>query len=232
MAAIIGISAGIDYEENNIYSRRSYAQAVEKAGGLPFILPPLRESRHLEELLRPLDALILPGGGDIATCYFQEEPHVNLGRVDPERDRFELALAQKAWQKRLPVLGICRGMQVMNIALGGDLWQDLSLREGVFLQHNQQAPPWHSSHRIEVGKALAYLGGGELWPVNSMHHQGLRRIPSELQVAARAGDGVIEAIAARDKRFFIGVQWHPEWLGGAPWGGGLFKALISAACSD
>ncbi len=229
MAALIGICAGIDYGENNIFSRRSYVQAVERAGGLPLIIPPLKEKKSAEKLIETLDALIFAGGGDIAPIYFKEEPHIALGNVEPERDRFEIALAALAWERNLPALGICRGMQLINIALGGDIWQDLEMRGGALLQHNQKAPPWHGSHRVEITKALSKLGGPRLWPVNSLHHQGIRKVADNLKIEAKAADGVIEAISARDKGFFIGVQWHPEWLGDAPWGDGLFKALVLAA---
>lgn len=226
MAVIIGICGGLDYQENNIYLRRTYALAVEKAGALPLILPPLKDQRNIPDLLAVVDGLVLAGGGDINPYYIKEDPYPALGKVDPERDRCELALARLAWKDRKPVLGICRGMQVMNIALGGDIYQDLVLKEGDLLQHEQKSPPWNISHKIEISTALAYLSKERFWPVNSLHHQGVRKLAPDLKACAKSSDGLVEALMAEDKRYYLGVQWHPEWLGNVPWGFGLFSDLI------
>ncbi len=229
MNRLIGISCAIDYTANDIRQRRSYALMVERAGGIPLYLPPLLKKSSLDRLFQRIDGLILSGGGDLNPHYFREEPQTALGGVEPERDAFEIHLAQAAWERRLPLLAICRGFQVINCALGGDIWQDLAARPGT-IQHQQQAPPWHRSHQVKVDAPFASLveraSSEKIWTVNSLHHQGIRRLAPELRAAAHSSDDLVEAAWAGPKRFFCGVQWHPEWLGEQPGGLALFRAFL------
>ena len=223
---LIGICAGIDYPQNNFYLRRTYSLIAEKCGALPVILGPLQKYASLPPLIRHLNGLILAGGSDIDPAYFKEEPHLATKAPDPERDRFEVALTRMAWEAKLPLLGICRGMQVINIALGGTLWQDLSLKPPPNIGHQQSSPPWHPTHKVTISPCLNHLSPLKLWPVNSLHHQGIKQLAAVLKKAAQGADGLIEAVTAADNRPVLGVQWHPEWLGQNPWGEGLIADFI------
>jgi len=188
-----------------------YVEAIAAHGGLAVLLPCLPEADPAE-YLDAVDGLLLSGGGDLDPAHFGEEPRVWNGRIDPVADVFELELARRFLAAGRPVLGICRGMQVLNVAAGGDLYQDLREDAGTTLQHDQQAPPWYGTHAVDVaeGSGLrAILQEGRV-RVNSFHHQAVRRVAPGFLPAARAADGVIEAIERPGGAFTIGVQWHPE----------------------
>ncbi|MDI3299525.1 MAG: asparaginase [Bacillota bacterium] len=191
-----------------------YVLAIEAAGGLPVVLPAGEGTGRPEEALRGVDGLLLAGGGDIAPDLYGEAPHPQLGWVDPDRDRWELALARRALAAGLPVLGVCRGIQVLNVADGGTLYQDLPSQLPEALQHQQKAPRWHRSHpvRVEAESLLARLvGAGEL-AVNSFHHQAVREVAPGWRVSAAAPDGVVEAMERPDLPFALGIQFHAENL--------------------
>ncbi|MCL6522761.1 MAG: gamma-glutamyl-gamma-aminobutyrate hydrolase family protein, partial [Firmicutes bacterium] len=211
-----------------------YVRAVEAAGGLPVILPAGEGGARPEEALRGLDGLLLAGGGDLAPALYGETPHPQLGWVDPDRDRWELALARRALASGLPVLGICRGIQVLNVADGGTLYQDLPSQLPEALQHRQQAPRWHQSHtvRVEAESLLARLvGAGEL-AVNSFHHQAVREVAPGWRVSALAPDGVVEAMERRDLPFALGIQFHAENLFARDRRFlGIFRGLVEAAAA-
>lgn len=192
-----------------------YAEAICRAGGVPVLVAPLPTRRdfdvNLDTQLGALDGIILTGGGDISPAAFGAAPHPQNYAVDAERDEFEMAIVIRAFAGGLPLLGICRGLQVMNIALGGTLIQHLPETRPSTLVH---AGPTHtpSYHAISVvpGTQLAMLTIQQDFIGASWHHQAIDRLATTLQVAARAGDGTIEAVENRDHPFFIGVQWHPE----------------------
>ncbi len=211
----IGITTGLDYETLRIHCPRDYVQSVRGAGGTPWLLPvfaPGEKAPGAADYLDPLDGLLLSGGEDVDPARFGEEPLPALGPVSPERDEMELALASRALSKRLPILAICRGVQVLNVAAGGSLYQDIGSQLGGVLQHRQRAPRWHPSHTVSVARetALEDILGASRVGVNSLHHQAVKDLGSGFVVAARAPDGIIEAIEAPDLPFAIGVQWHPE----------------------
>lgn len=193
------------------YVTRKYFQAVQRAGADVLLLPPTDHRDALNRYLALVDGLLLPGGEDIDPRHMGEEPSPRLGLVNPLRDAFELEMARLAFAARKPTLGICRGVQVMAVALGGKLHQDVtSLPQAI--QHTQLAPRWSTSHRVrvEAGSRLAeWLGGTEVF-TNSFHHQVVAEVPAGLRMVATAGDGLIEAIESADDRVFVGVQWHPE----------------------
>ena len=185
----------------------AYVEAVERAGGRPVLIPPSEEG--VEETLDSVDGLIFSGGADIDPDLYGQEPHPETSGVRPERDRGELALLEGALARDLPVLAICRGSQVLNIARGGDLVQHLP--EVVGDEKHKHTPGTFGDHDVslEEGTRLADLLG-EHAPVKSHHHQGFGRIGEGLRVAAHAEDGTIEAVEATDRRFAFGVLWHPE----------------------
>lgn len=212
----------------------TYARAVELGGGAPVIIPPHLEEVKLRAIFECLDGLLLSGGGDIMPALFGEEDSGLLWFVDERRDRAELALAQWALAEGRPMLAICRGEQVLNVAAGGTLIQDIPTQVTDALSHSSVAgrPLSVMAHTVEVtaGTRLAALvGGGELG-VNSSHHQAVKVVGAGLVVSARAPDGVVEGVEAHDHPFCVGVQWHPEALVEKyPVMRRLFEALVKAA---
>jgi putative glutamine amidotransferase len=187
---------------------------VEGAGGAPVYIPLIPDRAYLSALCERLDGLVLSGSNsDIDPFYYGEEPHQKLGSVIPERDETDLILLEAAERRSTPVLGICFGMQSLNVSRGGSLIQDLASQAPDAIKHEQGQTINRPSHhiRIESDSILARLAGGETARVNSSHHQAVKEIGRDLRVIARAPDGVIEAIIdTRTDRFILGVQWHPE----------------------
>jgi putative glutamine amidotransferase len=230
---LIGITTRLSAEET-FYLRRYYAEAVEGAGGAPVYIPLIPDRAYLSALCERLDGLVLSGSNsDLDPVYYGEEPHQKLGAVLPDRDETDLILLEVAEQRALPVLGICFGMQSLNVARGGSLIQDLASQTPEALKHEQGQIVNRPSHhiRIEPRSLLAELAGSEKARVNSSHHQAINKVGRDLQVIARAPDGVIEAIIdTRSDRFALGVQWHPEvgWEKDK-FSQAIFKKFIEAA---
>jgi putative glutamine amidotransferase len=192
--------------------RRDYSRVIEMAGGLPFLLP-ITQNELIEDYLDHIDGLLLSGGNDFAPEYFGELPEPVECVFEPERDVFELALIRAAWQRKMPILAICRGMQGLNIALGGSIYQDLAFAGFERINHRQSEDMKEPSHTVHISDAhLAQLLGTDI-QVNSSHHQAIKRLAEDFLPAATAPDGVIEAMVAKDEsRYALGVQWHPETL--------------------
>ncbi|WP_022799042.1 gamma-glutamyl-gamma-aminobutyrate hydrolase family protein [Thermus islandicus] len=191
----------------------AYMEALA-AQGLAYVLVPPQGEAALERLLRHLDGILLPGGGDVDPGLYGEEPLPELGEVDPERDGLEVFLARYAAEKGLPLLGVCRGVQVLNVALGGSLHQDLG-RAGFALQHYQKSPPaWGAlAHRVELtGESPLTALFPPSFRVNSYHHQGVKALGRGLRPAAFSPDGLVEAVFLGGHPLYLGVQWHPELL--------------------
>lgn len=208
---IIGIT--MNEREDLLYVKDLYVEKIVAAGGYPILLPSDLDT----SIVHKIDGLLLTGGGDVAPSYFGQEPDPNLGRITPRRDQFELTLTEMMVEQNKPVLAICRGMQVVNVAMGGTVVQHLKVTETPYhIQHDQQAPTSFRSHSITVYKnsRLYQLLHTEKLSVNSFHHQAVGNVSSPFIVSARAKDGVIEAIESTVHRFIIGVQWHPECLQG------------------
>jgi putative glutamine amidotransferase len=213
---------------------RDYSRAVETTGGLPVLIPvPLATRTGLETLAR-LDGLLLTGGDDVHPRCYGEEPLPALGEVDYQRDLAEIALVRAALESGLPVLGICRGLQLINVACGGTLYQDIFTQRPDCQGHRQSAPRDTNTHKVQVletSRLHDVLGQTLVW-VNSRHHQAVRDPAPGLTPSARAGDGLIEALEKPDHPFLLAVQWHPE----GTWSHDeyslkLFQALTGAAKS-
>ena len=186
----------------------AYVQAVEAAGGRPLLVPPSMEA--IEETLDGLDGLVFSGGSDLDPSYYGQEPHEETLGVVPQRDEAELGLLRSALERDMPVLAICRGSQVLNVARGGDLVQHLPDVVG-HESHKQDPPGVFADHDVELvdGTRVQSLLGDRA-PVKSHHHQGLGRLGEGLRESARADDGTIEAVEDPSQRFAVGVLWHPE----------------------
>jgi putative glutamine amidotransferase len=200
----------------------AYVRAVEKAGGRPLIIPPCPEG--VDETLDALDGLILSGGADLDPECYGAEAHPETNGTRPERDSAELALLEGALARDMPVLAICRGSQVFNVARGGDLVQHLP--EVVGHEDHKHTPGVFADHSVEIlpGTRLHDVVGQDA-PVKSHHHQGYGRLGEGLREAARADDGTVEAIEDPSRRFAVGVLWHPEEGEDAA----LFDALVTEA---
>jgi putative glutamine amidotransferase len=204
-----------------------YPEAIERAGGIPVIVPLLRPDA-VAALLDRVDGVCLPGGPDVQPTVYGEEPHPELGPTEPRVDAVELALVRAADRRNLPILGICRGMQLLNVARGGTLHQHLPDVVADRLQHRQPEHGSVTTHRVDTAphSRLRSLLGGPSLEVNSFHHQAIKALGQDLVATAWAEDGTIEAIEEQDDRLFIGVQWHAEGLRAHD---PLFDALIEAA---
>jgi putative glutamine amidotransferase len=194
-----------------------YFLAVTAAGGVPWMIPLLHEdTATLREIYDRLDAIVLPGGVDLDPSTYGEAAHPRCGRVDPARDQVELQLARWAIEDRKPLLGLCRGIQVINVALGGTLWQDIETQIPQALKHDCWPSAGfgrdHLAHPVELAanSRLRELLQRESLQVNSMHHQAIRRLSPRLVATAMAPDGVVEGIeVSGGDQFLMGVQWHP-----------------------
>lgn len=203
-----------------------YLKALEAQGAGVVLLPPQLEPRLLE-ILKRLDGVLLPGGVDVDPARFGEEPIPELGEVSLERDALELFIARYAAEHGLPALGICRGIQVMNVALGGSLYQDLPTQGFGAVQHAQKSEPGVLAHSLEqIGESPLKGLFEPRFRVNSYHHQALKDLAPGLRPVAAAPDGVVEAVYLEGHPFFLGVQWHPELL---PQQWGIFRLLVEAA---
>jgi putative glutamine amidotransferase len=214
---------------------RTYIEALLGAGGLPVLIPLSVQSEDLRALYERLDGVLLPGGGDIDPAYFTETPSPHLGAVDLDRDRSEVAVAQFALNEGKPLLGVCRGMQVMNVAQGGSLYQDLPSEYPTRLERHahpvSEFPREHLAHLVQVEEDshLARVLGNPILNVNSRHHQSVKHVGRDLVVVAKAPDGVIEGVEKPGHPFALGVQWHPENLQTMPEMKRLFEKFIEAA---
>ncbi|MDT8859773.1 gamma-glutamyl-gamma-aminobutyrate hydrolase family protein [Alkalihalobacillus sp. MEB130] len=213
MRPIIGISTSENNNENTL--SHQYVKAVTKAGGIPVILPNIAEHHELESLTNMIDGLLLSGGGDIDPTFFGEEPHPKLGLIRPNRDEFEMYMIKDMLRMDKPILAICRGCQILNIAAGGDMFQDIySQIDEDLLQHTQVAPISHGSHFVHVkeGSLLHQITKVQKFKVNSFHHQANRHIATGFQISGTASDGIIESIESTVHSFVLGLQWHPEGM--------------------
>lgn len=215
------------------FVKDALVRAVEAAGGLPLLVPCSTEEARLEEFLSALDGLIISGSGaDIDPAHYGEEPHPALGRRNPVRLGFELALARKALAGSLPLLGLCGGHQTMNVAAGGTLYQDIESQLPGALQHKAKGPPSHPAHsvRVEEGSLLGKIVGAPTLQVNSTHHQAIKDVARSLKASAVAPDGIVEAVEVPGGRFVLGLQWHPEYMAErCPESRALFEAFVAAA---
>lgn len=205
---LIGISANT--ADIDLTLRRVYCDQIVRAGGVPMVLPPVDDAEVLINMLEGIDGLVLTGGADYNPLWYGEQPEKELHTINSTRDLPELLLTRLAFNRQIPILGICRGVQTMAIALGGNLVQDLKTP----LKHSQDAPRSEATHSVTIteGSTLCGLYGQGTF-VNSFHHQAVKDCGSHLHVVATAPDGVIEAVESTEQKALMGVQWHPEWMG-------------------
>lgn len=232
---VIGVVPLVDYGRESLWMLPGYLEGIEEAGGLPVTLPLTDDPSQLGQLLDLADGLLVTGGQDVGPdVYGLTDPAARglVGETSPERDRMEAALVPAALARDLPVLGICRGIQALNVLLGGTLWQDLPAQRPSAVEHHGHAPYDVPVHTVEVraGTPLADLvGAGEL-AVNSYHHQAVRDVAPGLEPMAVAPDGVVEAVWRPASRFCWAVQWHPEFSHRVDAASrAIFSALVGAA---
>jgi putative glutamine amidotransferase len=210
----------------------TYPDAIRRAGAVPVVIPPM-DLAAIEPLLDGLWGLCLSGGPDLHPSIYGAEPHPALGPTEPELDRFEIALVRAAEAREMPVLAICRGLQVLNVARGGTLTQDLPTQRASDVEHRQTQPGSTPTHDVtlEPGSLVAACLDVHEARVNSFHHQAVDRLGSGLRPVGWASDGVIEALQATDAAFTIAVQWHAESMVRSPEQGRLLVAFAEAAVS-
>ena len=221
---IIGITG--NYEDLTCKLGQGYYKAVVAAGGVPIVIPPVADTNTLVNTLDHIDALILSGGGDFNPLYGGEEPSNRLHDINSERDLPELMLTQMAFNRQMPILGICRGIQTLAMALGGRVWQDIN--EKTVTKHSQQAARSEVTHSVNIDEdsLLHKMYNVDKMYVNSFHHQAVREPGPKFRVTAKSPDNIIEAMESNEFKPIIGVQWHPECLEeGMP----LFHWLIKEA---
>ena len=211
---LIGLSASINDKGYSMVSA-TYINSIVKAGGTPVILPAVTDGQTLRSAVAQLDGLILVGGADVNPLWYGENPIQPLGGVDPQRDLYELKLIKLASDRNIPILGICRGCQLLNVAFGGTLYQDIpSQRRDNHIKHQQTLPSHYGSHvaYLKPGSPLVEILGKDTLAINSFHHQAVKDLAPGFEAIALAPDSVIEAITAYPNRSILGVQWHPEAL--------------------
>jgi putative glutamine amidotransferase len=234
-ASLIGLTG---FRETNQYGHpqisvnEAYIKAITNAGASPLIIPLGLSETQLELILTRLDGIVFTGGGDIQPQCYGNQPHPLVSEVDTDRDRVEIHLVQRAIESRLPFLGICRGLQVVNVALGGTLYEDILDQRPAAIQH-QYYPDWPRNYlahtvRVEKDSRLQKILGMTEPMVNSLHHQGIDQLATSLQATAYAPDGLIEAFELTGDSFGLAVQWHPEWLQEYLPMQAIFQALVQA----
>lgn len=232
---LAGVSPYINTQSASIVPQ-AIKQAVIDAGGVPLILPFPAHTDQIDTLVKAdvaaIAGLFLPGGPDLDPTLYGQEPELKLGSVILPEDRFELALTQAVIQAGIPVFAVCRGMQLLNVACGGDLYQDLGTDDPeAHLRHAQAAPGQYPTHHVRMAEdsRLATLIGPTGY-VNSRHHQAVHHVGASLRVSAEAPDGVVEGIESQTGDQLLGVQWHPENLAAAdPKQAKLFTDLVARA---
>ena len=210
--------------------------AVSQAGACPVLIPSGLSGNELDTILQSLDGVLFSGGGDIDPIYYGVEPHPKVGEVDPDRDRVELHLLHKVMQEAIPFLGICRGLQLVNVGLGGTLYADIG-DQCPGAQNHDFYPGWprdYLAHEVQVvqDSRLAGILGLKQVEVNSLHHQAVWQLAPGLLPTAHSPDGLVEAVELPDHPFGLAVQWDPEWLTDHSPMRALFRAFVAAAKID
>lgn len=228
---IIGIGADVHVthgKRDRAFAYTTYVDALRRAGALPVVLPPQPENAL--EILETLDGLVLAGGFDCAPSLYGEEQHPTVQPMDSRRQENDLALAGAARQLGVPTLGICLGLQVMNVAAGGSLVQDIDSQVGTDVRHASE-PENRARHDVTIqpGTQLAAILGEQSMNVNSSHHQAIRNVAEGFRVTAQAPDGIVEGMEDPQLPFYLGVQWHPEDMPGENSASRLFAAFVEAA---
>lgn len=217
---IIGISGSLIIDNGGMfpgyeraYVNNDYVQSVVRAGGIPYIIPMVYDDEVIREQISHVDGVIMSGGHDVNPLLYGEEPRQELGGIMPRRDTFDMKLIRNTIEMNKPLVGICRGEQILNVTFGGTLYQDLKYIDGCFVKHNQGALPDYPTHTVEVERdsKLANIIGTEI-RANSFHHLAVKDVAPGFKIVARGKDGVVEAIEREGDLFVLGLQWHPEML--------------------
>jgi putative glutamine amidotransferase len=213
------------------YTFEEYSKAIRHSGGGPVLIPIAQSRQTLQTILDQVKGLLLSGGPDIHPKSYHEQPLPELAEVDEDLDRMELEIARMAFQRNLPILAVCRGIQVLNVSRGGTLYQDIPAQVQDSINHLQNLDKTIKTHTIRIeGKTILHriFRKTEIW-VNGKHHQAIKDLAPDFVISARARDGIIEAIENPSKRFVLGVQWHPEgtWEKD-PYSRKLFRAFVRA----
>lgn len=213
---LIIVTANYDYEKSLSYIKNLYCEALVEAGAAPVLLPLSMNQEVIEAYVDKCNGLMVVGGPDVDPVYYGENNMPYNGELSPYRDVMEIALVKKAVLSNTPVFGICRGIQVLNVAMGGTLYQDLhqQIKEREIIKHAQSAPRWHNTHQVVIKKDtfMWEVYNTEKVPVNSFHHQAVKDIAPDFEPTAWSEDGIVEAIEYSKDSFAVGVQWHPEDL--------------------
>jgi putative glutamine amidotransferase len=220
---ILTVTDGIYQGGQRIYVNRDYVVRILEAGGIPILLPIIDDQETILRQIELVDGVLLSGGQDVSPHYYSEEPHPQLGEVNLERDHFELEVIKHAVQLKKPMLGVCRGCQVLNVAFGGSLHQHLD-------EHTQTLSREKGTQLVKIERSSLLYGILEKEEIstNTFHHQAVKKIAPGFVVSARASDGTIEGIESEMHDFVIGVQWHPEMMSDLEMKK-LFKALVDEA---
>jgi putative glutamine amidotransferase len=240
MRPVIGIPAQADFRagsERPFYgNNRTYVHAVEEAGGLPILIPLFTNLHELEELFPRLDGILLSGGIDLEPSLYGEQKHPMIEKCDPRLDAFEVALTTLALQKDIPILGICRGMQLLNVLLGGNLYQDIASQCPGTLEHRRRdLPRTELTHTVtvEAGSLMEKLLGTRQCWVNSLHHQAIKEPGEGVRISGRSDDGIAELMEVSGHRFVLGIQGHPEEIyEQVPAFARLFRAFVCACAGE
>ena len=231
MKRVIGLIPLVDDARDSLWMLPGYMEGVAEAGGLPLMLPLTAEDAALDQLCGLCDAFLLTGGHDVSPALYGHPPLPECGDTSPQRDAMELGVLRRAMALDKPVLGICRGIQFVNAALGGTLWQDLPSQHPSAVIHRQRPPYDAPAHEVALvpGTPLQALLARDTLPVNSYHHQAIRDLAAPLGPMALAPDGLIEAVWHPGRRFLWAVQWHPEFSWRSdPAARAVFRAFVSA----
>ena len=216
MRSIIGITASPNEEKRRIYrTNETYIKMILESNGIPLMIPAVDDTSYLHQVVQQLDALIIPGGADISPYLYDEEPLPQIIFFRKKIDLFEIELIKIAKELNKPVLGICRGAQLINVAFGGSLYQDLTIQFKNEICHRQSPNiPIEPIHKVYLteGSHIAKIIGKSIIDVNSYHHQAVKEVAEGFKIVGKSKDGVVEAIES-DDGMIIGVQWHPELLG-------------------
>lgn len=215
MKPLIGITStnmSINAPYYGAYLNDGYFKGIARSGGIPVIIPLIEEIEVLKELVVKLDGIIFSGGDDVLPAFYGEDPHPKIGKLYPLRDRIEIELARFVLELDKPVVGICRGCQVLNVAMGGTLYQDINAQMEATFLHMQTAPRDEGTHYTELRKesCLFNIFQKERLFINSFHHQAIKQLASVFEPSAYAEDGILEAFESINHRFAVGVQFHPE----------------------
>ncbi len=234
MKPVIGLFVSIDNERTtSVFD--AYVRSVELAGGAPMIIPCVEDGETLDALIDICDGFIFTGGVDIDPCHYGEQIIDACGEIHAYRDSLELSAFPKIFNTGKPIMGICRGSQLINVALGGTLYQDIPSQLEGCMQHKQTEPKFSYSHDVTVLKdtPLYSLLGTERIKANTFHHQAIKTLGQGLQVMAKADDGIIEAIYLPGDRYLRAYQWHPERLHAADeYHRAIFRELIEESKDD